>query len=169
MDTKDLARLAPLDGAVALRSLPRRFRAALRPIDDPDVEAWAEQVSSTGHAPIDHLVDADRSLTFLRQGLEQVLHHDRPALPPATLDPSAREWPEVRADLDGELELLSATVDGFATLVERVPAPDWGRPATVAGSGAEVTALDVLREAVRTGVTDLRLAEQAFEENRRRS
>jgi len=167
MDTKDLARLSPQDKAVALRSLPRRFRAALRPIDDRIVEEWAEQVSSTGHAPIDHLVDADRSLTFLRQSLEQVLHHDRPALAPAALDPSARDWPPTRSGLDDELDLLAVTVDGFATLVERVPAGDWGRAATVAGSGAELTALDVLREAIRTAVTDLRLAEHAFEENRR--
>ena len=168
MDTKDLARMSPRDGAVALRSLPRRFRAALRPIDDPDVEEWAERVSSSGHAPIDHLVDADRSLTLLRQALEQVLHHDGPVLTPGTFDPAAREWPPARGTLDDELGLLGTTADGFAEVVERVPAADWGRPATVAGTGAAVTALDVLREAVRTAVTDLRLAGQAFAENRRR-
>lgn len=168
MDTKDLARLSPQDGVVALRSLPRRFRAALRPIDDPDVEAWAEQVSATGHAPIDHLVDADRTLTLLRQALEQVLHHDAPVLTPGTFEPSAREWPAGHGSLDDELDLLGTTAEGFAAVAERVPAADWGRPASVAGGRGDVTALDVLREAVRTGVTDLRLAEQAFEENRRR-
>lgn len=168
MESKDLAKLSPSDGAVALRSLPRRFRAALRPIDDPDVEGWAEQVSSSGHAPIDHLVDADRSLTLLRQALEQVLRHDGPVLPPGAFDPAAREWPPVRGRLDDELGLLATTAEGFAAVAERVPAADWGRPATVAGGRGDVTALDVLREAVRTGVTDLRLAEQAFAENRRR-
>ncbi len=91
MDTKDLARMSPQDGVAALRSLPRRLRAALRPIDDPDVEERAE----------------------------------------------------------------------------RVPAGDWSRTAAVAGGTAEVTALDVLREAVRTGVTDLRAAERDFDEVRR--
>lgn len=167
MDTKDLARMSPQDGVVALRSLPRRFRAALRPIDDPDVEEWAERVSSSGHAPIDHLVDADRSLSLLRQSLEQVLHHDRPVLTPATLDPGARDWPAVHAGLEGELDLLAETAEAFAAVAERVPAADWGRPASAAGGRGDVTALDVLREAVRTGVTDLRLAAAAFEEVRR--
>ena len=168
METSDLARMAPQDGVVALRSLPRRFRAALRPFDDPDFDEWAERVSSSGHAPLDHLIDADRSLTLLRHAFEQVLHHDTPVLVPAATDPAAREWPAVHSGLEGELAHLAETAEAFAALAERVAPGDWGRTATVAGGGAEVTALDVLREAVRTGVTDLRAAERDFEEVRRR-
>lgn len=166
MDTRDLALLSPKDGVVALRSLPRRFRAALRPVDDPDCDEWAERVASSGHAPLDHLVDADRTLTLLRQALEQVLHHDHPVLTPATTDPSAREWPPVHSGLQGELEHLDGTAEGFADLADRVPPADWGRTAAIAGSD-EVNALDILREAVRTAITDLRAAERDFEEVRR--
>lgn len=167
METRDLAKMSPQDGVVALRSLPRRFRTALRPVDEPDFDEWAERVSSTGHSPLDHLVDADRTLTLLRQGLEQVLHHDAPTLPPATLDPGAREWPAVHSGLQGELDHLATTAEGFAAVADRVPAADWGRTATVAGRTGEITALDVLREAVRTAVTDLRAAQTALDEVRR--
>lgn len=166
MDTSDLALMSPNDGVVALRSLPRRFRAALRPVDDPECDEWAERVASSGHAPLDHLVDADRSLTLLRRALEQVLHHEHPVLAPAITDPSAREWPPVHSGLDGELGHLTATAEGFAAVADRVPPADWGRTAAVAGGG-EVTAFDILREAVRTAITDLRAAERDFDEVRR--
>lgn len=167
METSDLARMAPQDGVVALRSLPRRFRAALRPFDDPDFDEWAERVTSSGRAPLDHLVDADRSLTLLHHAFEQVLHHDTPVLVPAVTDPAAREWPTVHSGLQGELAHLEETADGFASLVERVPAADWSRVGCVAGTDTSVDALDLLREAVRTGITDLRDAERAFDEVRR--
>ena len=168
METHDLAKMSPQDGVVALRSLPRRFRAALRPFDDPDFDEWAERVASSGHAPLDHLVDADRSLTLLHHAFEQVLHHDTPVLVPAATDPAARDWPAARGGLVDELARLEETAEAFAAVAERVPAGDWSRTASVAGGATEVTALDVLREAVRTGVTDLRAAERDFEENRRR-
>ena len=169
METRDLATMSPQDGVVALRSLPRRFRASLRPFDDPDFDEWAERVASSGCSPLDHLVDADRSLTLLRGSLEQVLHHDEPTLAPATLDPGARDWPQVHSGLQGELSHLEVTADGLAALAARVPAADWGRRATVAGTEGTVEALDLLREAVRTGVTDLRAAERDIDEVRRSS
>ncbi|MCB1016412.1 MAG: hypothetical protein KDB10_15080 [Acidimicrobiales bacterium] len=167
METADLAQMSPQDGVAALRSLPRRFRAALRPVDDPDVEEWAERVASSGHAPLDHLVDAERSIGLLAGALGQVLHHDTPVLVPATTDPAVREWPPHRGSLDDELARLGETAEALASLAERVPAGDWGRTATVAGGGGSVSALDVLREAVRTAVTDLRAAERDFDEVRR--
>ena len=44
MDTKDVAKLSPSDAAVTLRSLPRRFRAALRPVDDDNLDEFAGRV-----------------------------------------------------------------------------------------------------------------------------
>ncbi len=168
MDTADLARLSPKDAVVALRSLPRRFRTALRPIDDDTLDELAERIASSGHSPLDHLVDADRSLTLLHQALEQVLHHDQPVLAPAVTDPAGREWPATRGDLATELGHLESTAVGFADGADRVPAADWGRTGTVAGAGTTVEALDLLREAVRTGVTDLRAAQRDLDEVRRR-
>ncbi len=166
MDTADLARLTPQDAVVTLRSLPRRFRTTLRPVDDDNLDELAERIASSGHSPLDHLVDADRSLTMLHQALDRVLHHDQPVLAPAVMDPAAREWPPVHAGLTTELAHLEATVTDFADVATRVPAADWGRTGTVAGS-TTVEALDLLREAVRTAITDLRAAQRDLDEVRR--
>jgi hypothetical protein len=167
MDSSDLDRLSPQDAAVTLRSLPRRFRTALRPADDDNFDELAERVASSGHAPIDHLVDADRTLTLLQRALEQVLHQDEPVLAPAVTDPGARDWPAARCDLDTELGHLATTANGFADAVDRVPARDWGRTGTVAGGGRSVDALALLREAIRTAVSDLRAAQRDLDEVRR--
>jgi len=167
MDTDDLTRLSPQDAVVTLRSLPRRFRTALRPADDDNLDEFAERVGSSGRSPLDFLVDADRSLTLLHRSLEQVLRQDDPVLAPATLDPAAREWPSTHAGLDGELAHLEGSATELADLAERTAAADWGRTATVAGRSAPIEALDVLREAVRTAITDLKAAEQTLDEVRR--
>lgn len=166
MDTADVARLTPQDAVVTLRSLPRRFRTALRPVDDDGLDELAERVASSGRSPLDHLVDADRSLTLLHRALDQVLHHDQPVLAPATIDPAARDWPPAHGGLEVELAHLEATAVAFADRAARVPAPEWGRTGTVAGGGP-IDALDLLREAVRTAVTDLRAAQQSMDEVRR--
>lgn len=167
MDISDLARLSPQDAVVTLRSLPRRFRTALRPTDDDNFDEFAERVASSGQSPLDHLVDADRSLTLLHNALEQVLHHDDPVLQPATTDAGARAWPPTNAGLEGELAHLDATANGLADLAERVAAADWGRTGHVADATGTVEALDLLREAVRTAITDLRAAERDLDEVRR--
>lgn len=167
MDTSDLTSLTPHDGIVTLRSLPRRFRAALRPVADDNLDEFVERMGSAGRSPMDHLVDASRSLTLLQQGFEQVQHHDCPTLPPATTDPAARDWPAGHGTLDDELGHLAEAAIAFADVADRVAAADWGRTGSVAGGDAEVDALDLLREAVRTAVTDLHSAEQALDEVRR--
>ena len=88
-------------------------------------------------------------------------------LPPAAVDPSARDWPAVHGSLDDELTQLTDTATAFAAVADRVPAADWGRTGTVAGSDAEMDALDLLREAVRTAITDLRAATAVLDEVRR--
>jgi hypothetical protein len=159
--------VSPSDGAVALRSLPRRFRAALRPTDDDNFDEFAQRVGSSGRAPLDYLVDANRSLPYLQQALEQVLRDESPVLPPAVLDASAREWPGAAGSLVDELGHLETEANAFADRVSRVASGDWTRTATVAGGG-EVTALEILDEAVRTAIADLRAAETTMNEVRHR-
>ena len=110
MDAADLARMTPQDGIVTLRSLPRRFRAALRPVADDDLDEFVERIGAAGRSPMDHLVDAGRSLTLLQHAFEQVQHHDRPVVPPAAIDPSAMSR-SVRRHI-------------FPILVERSPLPN---------------------------------------------
>jgi hypothetical protein len=52
-------------------------------------------------------------------------------------------------------------------MVERTPADAWTRTGSVAGSGKTMTAIEIAREAVRTGSDHLRAAERAIQAAKR--
>jgi len=157
--------ISPGDAAVALRSLPRRYRSVLQPLDDPQVEEWAEKVGPSGTSALDHLVQASRGITMLHRALRQALNApEPPTLPPAVLDEAARQWDTPGgAKVDAELDLLAEEAEAMATTITDAPGQAWTKTATVAGGGGEVTTLQVAQEAVRTGVAQLKAAQQAFD------
>ena len=63
-------------------------------------------------------------------------------------------------DADAALDLLELEAEALAARAEHVSPEEWGRKAKVADAG-ELTALDVLREAVRTTSAHLRDAEKS--------
>lgn len=161
----DLARLGAVDIAVALRSYPRRYREAIdraahtHGITAEDVVCRPGPDGSTG---TEHLLDAVSTLTLVDQALTQVLRTDDPALHPGVLDPTHREWaPPSGIGLDTLLEMLEDQCDEFADAVDAVPIGDWSRRGHLA-DGPSVTAIDLAREAVRVGTTNLRLLEQSL-------
>jgi hypothetical protein len=160
MTGPDLSRLAPSDAAVALRSLPRRFGAVLRPPMPEDRPAGHEdlvqRIGPDGHSAVDHTVHVVRSLALLDRAIEQVLISAEPVLHPAVVDDHDR-WVEDHGhppEPDDVLTDLAAAAERLATRVERVPATDWTRTGRVAGDGT-VTAHDLLREAVGQAVAHL--------------
>jgi hypothetical protein len=163
--------VSPADAAVALRSLHRRYRAALQPIDDPQVDEWAERVGPDGSSALDHLVQASRGIIVVHQALRQALNASSPpTLPPGVLDASARDFDTTHAtSVDAELGLLADEAEAAATTVTDAPGDAWKKTATVAGGGGEVTTLQLLAELVRTGVDQLKAAQQAFDQARRQS
>ena len=135
----------------ALRSYPRRFREVLTSVDEHEVPAEA----------IEHADHVARSLGLLGEALRQVLVHDEPTLMPAVADDSAREWAHAGASsVDDVLAFLTMEATALADAVADVSSDAWTRHGTVAGSGASMSALDVAREAVRTGADHLRAAER---------
>jgi len=126
--------VSPSDAAVALRSLPRRYRELVDP-DDPDPNIDVEARAATS------------AIAALGHDLEQVLVLDRPTLgPPSPLGP------------DDDLASVTTRV---ADLVGRQPADAWSRVGV--RDGEPVTALDLLREAVHAGVHHLRIARRDFD------
>jgi hypothetical protein len=153
----EVSQLAPKDAAVAIRSIPRRFRellARLEPDDDP--QAWRAVLE---HAALAR--DAmDTAAGHLRHALIEVhpeLHEHTPDCVnvAATADAKA-----VLADLQRAAEALAGTIDS-------VDAGDWRRPAVL--NANEVTALDIVRHAVEQSVSHLRKAEQAARRQRKTS
>jgi hypothetical protein len=169
-DGLDVSRLSPADAVAALRSYPRRFRALLTPLDEDErADDLVHRAGSDGRSAVDHADHVARSVTILGEALRQVLVHDNPTLLPAVADDSAREWqmaaqPE---SVEAALDFLDVECNGMADTVERTPADAWTRTGIVAGSGREMSALDIVREAVRTGSDHLRAAERAIEAAKR--
>lgn len=153
MSNLDVSRLSPEDAVAALRSYPRRFRELLTSVDEPDVPAVA----------VDHADHVARSLALLGEALRQVLVQDEPTLLPAVVDDSAREWAHAGASsIDDVLAFLAMEGNALADVVADVPSDTWTRRGVVAGSGQRLSALDIVREAVRTGADHLRAAQAAL-------
>jgi hypothetical protein len=165
MSDHDLSRLAPADAATTLRSFERRYRAAARPVDDPAVEEWARLPGPDGHSALDHVAAAGRTLTLLHHALHQIGTRENPYLDEAVLDPDGREWAVTPGDLDVELDALGDEAAAMADLVDATPGADWNRSGRAPGP-TTVDAMEVLRQAVRSGVAHLRAAEEAMTDAR---
>lgn len=152
MSDIDLTRLAPSDAVVALRSYPRRYRNALRPIDDDDVAELAHRVGPEGRSSAEILSDVTRTLVVLREALHQVSVNPTPVLHPAIVDPTERRWETpVPEDLDEGLTLFADEATAMADAIQGVATDGWTRTGTIAGRDTAVSAIDVAREAVRVG------------------
>ncbi|MFN8037792.1 MAG: hypothetical protein U0Q07_01155 [Acidimicrobiales bacterium] len=152
----DVSNLSVGDALVALRSYPRRFSSLLAPIpgDEETIDAIARRVGPTGTSAIDLLTDAVRSLGLLGQAIHQTVYGDAPVLHPGVIDPSARDWPAADESVADLLAQLRDESTELADAADRVSYRNWDRTATVAGGGT-VTAIELLREAVRTATDDL--------------
>jgi hypothetical protein len=149
----DLSHLAPGDAVAALRSYPRRFRELFASVDPADLP----------QAAIEHADHVARSVALLGEALRQVLVQDEPTLLAAVADDSAREWAfDGSSAVDDVLAFLAMECNAMADAIANVPSTAWTRAGTVAGSGQKLTALDIVREAVRTGSDHLRAAERAI-------
>lgn len=167
--TVDVSRLGPRDVEAALRSYPRRFTAALAPLDDDEaVEELAQQLGPDGASAADHALDAVRTWTLLDDALRRIRDIDDAVVHRAVADPSERVWEHPgREPLPRVLEELDDAATGLASTVAGLPGGDWDRRAEVAGGG-EVSALDVARDAVRVGHDQLVAVERTLEAVRRR-
>ena len=145
--------MAPEDCEAALRSYPRRFRELFESVDEEDLP----------HEAVEHADHVARSVAMLNEAMRQVLVQDNPTLLPAVTDDGAREWSHAgSSSVDDVLAFLTMECNAMADAVADVPSEAWTRRGTVAGSGASVSALDIAREAVRTGADHLRAAERTI-------
>jgi hypothetical protein len=150
--TIDLTRLSPGDAVAALRSYPRRFRTAFAPVeDDENLEELAHAEGPDGGSAIDAAADTVRTWSILADALSQIRVADTPIVPQAVVDPSERNWEAPISE--GVAEVLAQLDRGANELADAAAAlsgDQWTRSAEVA-SGGSVTALEVVKEAVRVG------------------
>lgn len=171
----DLPDLAPADAAVALRSLPRRFREAIAraagssshagtdPEDDDRVappadavEARAQQLGPDGTSPLEQVAATTAELGLFHQATTAILSGSPTPLHPAVVDRRSREWDVPPGlTLDDALTLLENEAIAFAALVESADATEWAKSGPVAG-GSSISAIALVSEAVQSAVARLR-------------
>jgi hypothetical protein len=144
----DAPSLSPPDAVVALRSLSRRFRESAaeseRRADGDDGDTGPPAADVLRAAGV-----AAAAIGGLGEQLRRVLVEDSPELP---APPGAAPAP---GDPATALDRLTAAANAVADLAAAQPATAW--PRTGRRGAAAVSAADLLRDAVRAGVDQLRL------------
>jgi hypothetical protein len=157
MPGPDVSRLTPQDALVALASFPRRYRVELSPVAGDDrADELAGRIGPSGVSALDVVSDVTRMWGLISHELRRVQTEEAPTLHPAVTDADRRHWDTPAPDtLEESLTLLGHESDQLAEAIRTYPtAQDWARPATVAG-GSRLTALDLVREAVKVGADGL--------------
>ena len=153
------------DGAVALRSLPRRFRESFRP-DELDVSAAGSEPRSGSPgsgAAVTLITATTEAFGALARALERAVGIENPEL--GELLTRSRPVAPAAVTAQVALDQLAKAATAFADRVDQVALRDWDRPATE--GGAPIRALDVLKEAVAVGRTNLDALPAALEAARR--
>jgi hypothetical protein len=160
MSSLDLSNLSASDAVVALRSYPRRFRAAVAAIqNDPHAEELAHRIGPGGHSAVDVVLHTKNTWVLQGRALHDALVSDDPVLHAGVVDAAQREWAaSPDATVDDALAQLAEEAGAVADAVERIHSPDLTRSARIAGGGS-LSVLDLIREAVRAGAEGLRNVE----------
>jgi hypothetical protein len=154
----------PSDGVVALRSLPRRFRAAFAGLgEDESPDALAVRPAADGTSALGHVAAASAALAATAQALQQVLADDDALVSP--LPQPVGGTPA--GTVEERVSEVGWEAEALADRVEHVSADEWARVATVAGgSGTRVSAADVFWQGVDAAVDQLKAAERTLAEVR---
>jgi hypothetical protein len=150
--TIDLTRLSPGDAVAALRSYPRRFRTAFAPVeDDENLEELAHAEGPDGVSAIETTAGTVRTWSILADALSQIRIADTPIVAESVVDPSKRNWEApVSQSVAEVLAQLDLGANELADAAAALSGDQWTRRAEVA-SGGSVSALDVVKDAVRVG------------------
>lgn len=138
-----MSEMSPSDAHVALRSLPRRFRAAVATLADERRDERAARPGPDGRSVVDLVAATIAVLDAHDRAVAAALRSDE-----ATVDVGADDRPT--GSLDDLLDRLGAASTTFADRVGDASADSWTRTATLASTGESVRAIDL----VRRGVTD---------------
>lgn len=154
----------PRDGVVALRSLPRRFRALFAGLDDDESpDALAVRPGADGTSALGHVAAATQAIQSGSRALGDLLAKDGAVAEPVVA--GAARTPG--GSVEERLSELGWEADALADRAEHVGAEAWGRTGTVGGTGAGTSAADAFWSAVDLAVEHLKAAERALDEARR--
>lgn len=157
--------MAPSDAEAALRSFPRRYAEVFAPREGEDIDEIAARIGPDGVSAADVVADLARTFAMLRDAVRKTITTDTPVLHAAVVDPAERLWTAADSEpVSTSLDVLSDEATELAEHVAHVSLENWGREASVADSSGvtSVSALDLVREAVRVGHEGLDAAATAL-------
>ncbi|MGH9245842.1 MAG: hypothetical protein ACRD29_16285 [Acidimicrobiales bacterium] len=159
-DGLDVSRLSPSDAATAFRSLARRFTGLFTAFEeDESPDALLNRPGPDGRSAAHTAADVGRRLAGTAEALRLTAISDRPEISLSSDTGRVAPTPEAAADL------VAREAERLANQVDATDADAWARTAIV--DGHEATALDLVRQAVRTASDGYRAAERAVAHARR--
>ncbi|MGH9116402.1 MAG: hypothetical protein ACRD0A_00500 [Acidimicrobiales bacterium] len=159
-DGLDVSRLSPSDSATSFRSLARRFRRLFTGFeDDETADALLNRPGADGRSATLATGETGQDLAAADEALRQTLVTDGPDV---TLHTDDRDRPATPREA---LELVTSGAERLAARIDDTDADDWRRRARV--DGRDMSALDLVRGAVKTTSDGYRAAERAVDEARR--
>lgn len=151
------------DSIVALRTFPRRWRAAVAVVGDDDGDLLTRRSSPDVWSALEYAAHTRDTIAVNGWAMAKSLTEDHPVL----------EWPggdeaeipaSVAPDIATALDELAANCERVAAKAERTDAGDWHRKATLRGGrDEEVDALWFLRHCVHEGSHHLRDVQQVLQ------
>src|SRR4051794_21876624 len=113
----------PADALVAVRSLPRRFRALFAGLgDDESPDALAARPGADGTTALGHLAAAAAALRIGADGLTRILTADDPSVDAIGTAPAGPG-----GHLDAQMVALDQRSEALAHGAEHVSADGWAR------------------------------------------
>lgn len=167
----DYDTLAPGDLAVAVRSYPRRFRAALASLDEDDAadaDALIRRSPSAGvWSALAYTVHVADVLSWHADALRRMHDVDDPSIDYPSEDEAVWERAANSVSRDDALERLGREADRLGVVLDSYRGDDWTRDA--AFPWGERDALTTARNAVHEGHHHLRDVERVLASVRGRS
>jgi hypothetical protein len=157
------------DAIVALRTFPRRWRAALAVLDEEDEKVLRRHPQPDVWSALGYAAHTRDALAVNGWALDRTLTEDHPVF----------EWPDAEVrnttaagyddlDVTAVLDELGTNATRIADRADRTDAADWRRPASIPHEHGEVDALWFLHHAVHEGSHHLRDVQRVLEAVRRR-
>jgi len=159
------------DSIVALRSFPRRWRAAFALLDAEEDDVLRRRPSPGVWSALEYLAHTRDAVAVNAWAMNEALVKDHPSLEwPGGGDPSgpADDNPiSTTPDAATGLDELTANLERVAAKAESTDPGDWHRPATLTGGRSEeVDALWFLHHCVHEGAHHLRDVQQVLQQVR---
>lgn len=153
--------LSPRDLIVTLRSLPRRFDQIHAGATGTEEQAARIDAPGPEGASLSGLVnDAARTMAVLGAAISGAVTSKTPVVTANALDGQERvEFDGPPMNVKNAIGLLSDDAPKLADQLDRLSADDWARAAAITGGGS-ITAVDLVRELVRSIIELLRSAEK---------